>query len=324
MNAPTPVILTALLIGCSQPTLSPTRALLDDPMVTALPPGVTLIGGVDMTALDDSWIADAFTARTGVAPSAAPSLAGAKGAFTDRMVFACGEHGCLGLAEGDMGDMDWCAVADRRGADLPDHRLRCSADDEPGLDATLPMGEPVALRQLSPTKLVMGDRAAVRNAYPLASGRGEASFDPAALEGLVPQGALWMAAYEPGQMALQAARRLDQNGSAQAAAMASQLRDMVDCCSEQLEDVVAVALAVDDLDGLQAVLRVTCRDAWTARAVERAMDRRLDRALEEGAPTWLGALSAIELVRAGATVELRGHGTREAFEAWVSTTEASP
>lgn len=320
--------LAGLLVGCSQPTLAPSRTLLDDPMLAALPSGVTLIGGADMAALDDSWLADSFKERTGVSPTAAPQLVGADTASAERLVLGCGDHGCLALAEGELDGLDWCALADRHALDKPVDELRCSAPSEPGLDARLPGGEPLAMRQLSPTKLVFGDRAAVRSAYPLASSRndteGPAAFDPAVLEGLVPQGALWMVAHEPSRVALQAARRLEQNGSAQALDMALELRAAVDCCSDQLEDVVAVALAVDDQDGLRAVLRITCRDGWTARAVERTLDERLERALDEGAPPWLSALPSLELVRVGQVVELRGHGNQVDLDGLLRIQEVSP
>jgi len=324
MSARNTMLFAALLVGCNPGVLSPTRTLVDDPMVAALPPGLTLIGGVDLAALDQGGLAPAFAERTGVFPSEAPWRAGLDGSSTDRMVLGCGDHGCLGLAEGELSGLDWCALAQRRGADLPHHSIGCSADEEPGLDVTLPTGEPMALRQLSPTKLVIGDRAAVRSAYPQAGSHPDSGFDTASLEGMIPQGSIWLAAHEPSRMALQAAHRLEQNGSPQATAMATQLRELVDCCSEQLEDVVAVALAVDTQDEPTAVFRVTCRDAWTARGVERAIQKRLDRALEDRSPTWLEALDDFDLVRAGDTVELRGHSTQGALEAWLDTAEASP
>lgn len=313
-----------LLAGCSQPIMGPTRSLVGDPMVAALPPGVTVIGGADLALLDQGGLAVPFAAKAGVAPSATAQLAGLDGARADRLVLGCGEHGCLGLVEGDLTAVDWCAAADRRAADLPDRQLRCSAASEPGLDASLPGGGPIALRQLSPTKLVLGDRAAVRSAYPLASGRAEPGFDPAALEGLVPQGALWLAAHEPSRMALQAARRLEQSGTPQAVSMAAELRAAVDCCSDRLEDIAAVALAIDDEDGLSAVLRVTCRDSLTAREVERAMQDRLDRAIDEGSPPWVAQLTSLDLVRAGETVELRAHGTEADLDGLLSAQEVAP
>ncbi len=321
-------LLTALLVGCSQPTIGPSRTLLDDPMVAALPPGLTMIGGVELGELDESWLAAPFAARMGVSPSHAPQVVGVQGASAQRLVLGCGDHGCLALAEGELEQVDWCAVADRRAVARPAADFRCSAAHEPGLDATLPSGETLALRQLSPTKLVLGDRAAVRSAYPLAPERGAAPdpvrFDPAPLEGMVPEGALWLVAHQPSRMALQAARRLEQNGSSAATTMAVELRNMVDCCSDRLEDVVAVALAVDDSDGVTAVLRVTCRDTWTARAVERALDDRLARALDQSTPAWLAALPSLELVRAGSVVELRGYGDQADLEGLLTSLEVSP
>jgi hypothetical protein len=319
------LVLAAFLAGCSQPPLSPTRTLEGDPMIVALPPGLTVVGGAELAALDRGGLASSFAAFAGVTPSEAPSLAGADAATLDRLVLGCGEHGCLALAEGDLGGVDWCTVAQSSAAEAPASELRCSAASEPGLDGSMPGGEPLALRQLSPTKLVLGDRAAVRAAYPLAGERAGAGFDPAALEGLVPQGTLWLAAHEPSRMALQAARRLEQHGSPQALSLASELRDAVACCSDRLEDIAAVALAVDDDgDDLSAVLRVTCRDAITARGVERVVEERLQRALDEGTPPWVAGLSSLELVRAGETVELRALGTRTDLEDLLSGQEVAP
>jgi hypothetical protein len=312
VNARAPLF-ALLLAGCSQPPLAPSRTMTADPMLAALPSGVTLVAGADLATLEPGWFADELALLTETA-----------GLSANHLVLGCGEHGCLSLVEAELEQVDWCELAEERGAQRPSSNLRCSAASEPGLDARLPGGEPIALRQLSPSKLVLGDRAAVRNAYPQARPHDDAGFEPVSLEGLVPEGDLWVAAHQPSLMALQAARRLEQNGSAEALALAVELRDAVECCSDRLEDVLALALAINVEDGVSAVLRVSCRDSLTARTVEHALDDRLQRAIDEGTPSWLASASSVELVRSGTTVELRAHSSEAALEGLLPHREVAP
>ncbi len=322
------LVLCALAAGCNPPPPGPSRVLSDDPMVAALPPSVTLLGGADLAALDRGALAAPFAERLGLLPSATPQLMGFGAGHAQRLVFGCGDHGCLALAEADLARADWCALAERSAERGAEASLRCSDPSEPGLDGALPSGDPLALRQLSPTKLVLGDRAAVRSAYPRASERGPAlapaAFDPSPLEGLIPEGALWVVAHRPGRLTRQATRRLEQHGSPRALALVETLDDALECCSDRLEDVEAVAAAVDAGDELTLTLRITCRDGLTARGVERALEDRLERALDEGSPPWVSALPRLELGRVGRTVELRGASGQGSLADLLASLEVSP
>jgi hypothetical protein len=303
MNAPL-TLLALTLVGCAQPSLGPSRLLQDDPMLAALPGHVTLLGGVDAAALDRGALAAPFAARLGLMPSAAPRLAQLSGEL-DRAVFACGARGCLALAQGDLAEADWCGLA----AGLDGARVplsgRCSPSEEPGLDAATPRGEPLTLRQLAPDKLVMGDRAAVLDAYPQAAGALTAArFDPSGLDGAVPEGELWVLAHRPAALAEQAARRLEQQGAPRALDLAERLHELLGCCEDELSAIHSAALALDTREQPRLTLRITCADGWTARTVERALAERVGQQLDALPLPWREALGAPELLRAGSQVQL--------------------
>ncbi len=263
----------AWLIGCAGPGLSPDLDVRGDTMLAALPSDVTLVVGGDLRSVRGAPLLAEVLAHLGVDRAdldARVEEAGGLSAGTeavDALRVGCGDAGCAALLEGDFTGARTPTLPEP-GARAGGLRVRAAPTRLAGLDAQSEAGERYALRLLSDTKGILGDRAAVR-AVRRARGQG---LDVSRLEGDIPEGDLWIAAWDLDRLTEQAARRAERA----APGAGEDLRDWVARLAERapvpLSDLATVALSVRLDAGAEARIRVRCTDEAAALTVAMALD----------------------------------------------------
>ncbi len=241
-----------LLLACTGVSLSPDAPLATDPMLQALPADAPVVARLEVDPVD----IEALRASGWVEPAALPLTE-----LPARSAAACTELGCVALVEGETEPLV--------GAVGP-HRWRVVHGDRVGVWS-----------RLSAEQAVAGEESAVE-ALRGAHAAGAPLLDPTELQGLVPDGELWMLARNAGALVSLA----ESKGIA--------LPEL----PEEIALVEALALA-GDLDGETL--------SWTARltATDPALAKRAAVAAE-GLLAGHSLLDRAEVVRVGGVVELRG------------------
>lgn len=285
-----------VLAGCGG-SLSPSLSVADDPRLAALPAGSTLLAGGDLPLLATGALAPVLEAWAGTIPNW--DLRGLQ-AFT----LGCGEAGCVALVDGAPPASPWGALATRLD---PTRQVILAAPGAGGLDVAVPGAGPLVVRQLSDEKLVLGDRDAVRHAWP-----GEAaSLEPASLAGHIPAGAAWVLALDPPRLFADAATEADRHGRPD---LVERIRRLGSTLEGDLDGVSAVAVALEPALPLPEIrLRVTCSRRTATLRVEGALEALLAAPPSDPARRWLGAARSAEVVRVDDQVELVAAWTPEAL-----------
>lgn len=263
-----------LAAGCQNPPGPQAQDLQHDAMVVTLPAHTTLIGGLSPAALLDhpdllalamphqAALNSTLAARTGLHDLHA----------ADEVRLGCGADGCVVLASGDFSALD----AQRLAGTAP-AQLRASAHPR-GLDLRTADG-PFVMRRLTPHKLVLGDRRAVRaiarEQHHASVGNHRPRIDLAPLEGLVPPGDLWLAAHSPEHLAQHMSTRLRRSQDPSAHRLAATVERFVEENREDLQRVDAVAASVNLESEAALQLRVRCATEAEARRLTTLATARL-------------------------------------------------
>jgi hypothetical protein len=302
------VLVCVGLAACGGGELAPSRDLVGDPLLAALPTSTTLIAGLDAWSLRR---APAFAALAAAAGLNLPELeqrlreqtvltAGLDSVAQLRI--GCGDRGCVLLVDGDLHGLSLPWAAARLGAPAV---CRDAGDGVGAVDGQLTPAEPVSVRLLSPQRALVGDAAAAQEVL---AGLAQATpqFDPAPLREAIPAGALWLVAQRPDDLAAQAATRLAAHDAPWSQRALDRLLAVLARPPEHVALIEVVALALDAGEPVSLRLRLGCRDDRAAATVAALLrgglwQQRFDARLPSAARQ---AAGDAEVLRVGRQVEV--------------------
>lgn len=295
------------LTACASPELSRGRELGRDALLEVAPPDARLVVGLDGELLSRSAVVEAFVALGVPVDALLADLRdefGLEGQGLEGTRVACGADGCVGAAEGSFERVDWEAISrripraelGRRGPRAEGIAPEAQVD---ALRAQTPAGEALAVWRLSERRVVFGDEAALvaARAREEAHEGGQGSeTDWSWTEGVVPEGAVFVAARDPEWLVDELTVRLEDRGevgSTKALAEAFAARPALS------DHLLAVGLG-GDVVGDQVVVRIRARADSAGAAASGATALRAALA---GAAGRLDLEHEREVVRDGDLVE---------------------